>query len=105
MSDIHKVLAILKNVKQTGEAQWACSCPAHNDANPSLTVSLADDGRILLRCHAGCSFEEIRRAMGLEARDFAPNSTEKRAKQKRRIVATYDYPHAQKVRYDPKSFA
>lgn len=105
MSDIHKVLARLKNVKQAGEAQWACSCPAHNDANPSLTVSLADDGRILLRCHAGCSFEEIRRAMGLEARDFAPNSTEKRAKQKRRIVATYDYPHAQKVRYDPKSFS
>lgn len=36
-----------------------CRCPAHDDRNPSLSVSDGDDGRPLLHCHAGCSFEDV----------------------------------------------
>lgn len=34
-------------------------CLAHEDRRPSLSWRLADDGRALLRCFAGCSFPEI----------------------------------------------
>jgi hypothetical protein len=30
-------------------------CPAHDDQNPLLSLSLGDDGRLLFHCHAGCS--------------------------------------------------
>ena len=33
---------------------WA-HCPAHDDRVPSLAIRETDDGRMLVRCHAGCS--------------------------------------------------
>lgn len=34
-------------------------CPAHGDRTPSLSLSNAPDGRLLLRCHTGCDFLTI----------------------------------------------
>jgi len=34
-------------------------CPAHEDRSPSLSWRLADDGRALVHCFAGCSFADI----------------------------------------------
>ena len=47
-------------------------CPAHDDKNPSLSVTEGDGGRVLVTCHAasGCSFEAIRDA--LWPQDAAP---------------------------------
>lgn len=42
-------------------------CPAHDDRNPSLDVAEGDDGRPLVLCRAGCSYEAI-----CEAIDWAP---------------------------------
>lgn len=36
----------------------AC-CPAHHDRNPSLSISQADNGRVLLHCHRGCPQDEV----------------------------------------------
>jgi hypothetical protein len=40
-----------------------CPCPNHGkgrgDRSPSLSVSDGDDGRLLLRCFAGCDFADI----------------------------------------------
>lgn len=36
----------------------AC-CPAHSDRRPSLSLADAPDGRLLLNCKAGCSFEAV----------------------------------------------
>ncbi len=52
---------------------WQARCPAHDDENPSLSVALGERGRILLHCHAGCSFREIVSALGMRAADFAPD--------------------------------
>jgi len=41
-------------------------CPAHEDKNPSLSINYAPDGKLLLHCFAGCSFEEIIGAAGLK---------------------------------------
>lgn len=41
-----------------------CHCPAHmNTRTPALSVATGDDGRLLLCCHAGCSFAEVIAAM------------------------------------------
>jgi hypothetical protein len=42
---------------------WLCLCPAHGDKNPSLSVGLSDDGRLLFHCHSGCSQEEVIQAL------------------------------------------
>ena len=49
---------------------WSACCPAHDDRNPSLSVTEGTDGRVLLHCHAGCSTEDIRQALGLDWRDL-----------------------------------
>lgn len=53
-----------------------CFCPAHqNTRTPALSVTEADDGRLLLHCHAGCEFADILAALrfrGLEGGDFRP---------------------------------
>ena len=52
-------------------------CPAHDDTNPSLSVKEVD-GKILLKCFAGCSFEEITNALrerGLWGREMVDDDT------------------------------
>jgi len=40
-------------------AGWMARCPAHHDQTPSLSIREADDGKVLLRCHAGCDQEQV----------------------------------------------
>lgn len=44
-----------------------CPCPAHGngrgDRSPSLSVHDSDDGRLLLRCFAGCEFGDVLAAL------------------------------------------
>lgn len=49
-------------------------CPAHSDSNASLVVTEGDDGRVLLHCHAGCTFDEIVKACGLEMGAMFPEA-------------------------------
>ena len=93
-------------------------CPVHNDNRSSLSVGEADDGRVLLKCFAGCQVEEIVGVLGLGLRDLFPRASadEKRSAipvdsaQKKKVVATYDYCDeigrslSQIVRFDPKDF-
>jgi putative DNA primase/helicase len=38
---------------------WTARCPAHDDRTPSLSIRDADDGKVLIRCHAGCNQEQV----------------------------------------------
>ena len=49
---------------------WTALCPAHQDRAPSLSVAIGDNGKLLLHCHAGCTFREILEAAGLCADDI-----------------------------------
>jgi hypothetical protein len=44
--------------RKVGSA-WTATCPAHEDREPSLSINDADDGKVLVRCHAGCAQEQV----------------------------------------------
>jgi len=52
------------NAKPTATG-WMANCPAHEDKNASLSISEGKDGRALLHCFAGCTFDAIRAAAGI----------------------------------------
>lgn len=101
------VLSKLDGVQQAGPGRWKALCPAHDDHDPSLSVSEGDDGRVLLWCWAGCPCDAICSALGLAVRDLFSS----KGKGKGRIIAVYSYADAlgnlvfQVVRYDPKGFS
>jgi CHC2 zinc finger len=64
----------LKGLRKSGSGYFAC-CPAHEDRTPSLSIAEGEDGRVLLKCHGGCTNADILAALHLEARDlFADES-------------------------------
>lgn len=52
---------------------FAACCPAHEDTNPSLSISEGADGRVLVHCHAGCSPRAVVERAGLSMRDLMGN--------------------------------
>jgi putative DNA primase/helicase len=44
--------------RKTGGA-WMARCPSHEDREPSLSISDAKDGKVLVRCHAGCDQHHV----------------------------------------------
>lgn len=103
---LHDLLGRLEGVKGR-DGQYKAVCPAHSDKTPSLSVSVGNDGKILLKCFAGCSTENIVAAMGLEMKDlFAEDRTnfptyEKSQQPKQSKEAEYLYAGGQlkKVKY------
>ena len=81
---IEEFLSLLKYVRPS-RTGWIAKCPSHPDKNPSLSIAEAD-GKILLRCHAGCTVESICSAVGIEFRDLF---LEQRAAS--RVIAQYTY--------------
>lgn len=84
------------------------TCPAHSDAKPSLVVTRGE-GKVLMKCFAGCSNRKIVAELGLRWTDLfiGPRTSQQRGA----IVACYDYLDrcgalvAQKVRSESKAFA
>lgn len=89
------------------EKSWNVICPAHNDREPSLTVSI-NDNKILLYCQAGCTQEAILKAKNLNMSDLFLDN---KLSSPRKIITTYDYQDAigkviyQVLRYEPKEFS
>jgi putative DNA primase/helicase len=40
-------------------AGWMARCPAHDDRKPSLSLRHGEDGKVLVRCHAGCEQAQV----------------------------------------------
>jgi len=75
MTPVERVLAKLPGAKKSGKG-WSARCPAHEDRNPSLSVSEGDDGAALLKCHTGCTMAAILAAVGLTVRDLFPDKAD-----------------------------
>jgi DNA primase len=55
-------LAMALGGRKAGAAWMAC-CPAHQDRDPSLAITDAKDGSVLVRCHAGCDQRDVIEAL------------------------------------------
>jgi hypothetical protein len=73
---IQRVVGLLEDVRQTGLGYTAL-CPAHDDNSASLSVKEGEDGRVLVKCFAGCEPEQVVAALGLEMADLFPKSRAK----------------------------
>jgi hypothetical protein len=115
MTPIDQLIAKLPHAKRVGSG-WSACCPAHEDRRASLSIGEGDDGRALVKCHAGCTVESICAAVGLHMSnlmprsDTLPSARKPESNGKRRTIALYDYRDElsnvlfQAVRYEPKDF-
>lgn len=69
---IDDLLTRLDGIRRTGPGRWIARCPAHEDRTPSLSIKLADDGRVLVHDFGGCSVEDVLAAVGLAVKDLFP---------------------------------
>lgn len=60
----------LESVKGKYGGGWTACCPAHEDEVNSLSIDVGQDGRILLKCFAGCEIDAITGALDLASRDL-----------------------------------
>ena len=64
---IERVLEQLKQVSGPTPTDrgrtWKACCPSHDDSSPSLSVTECSDGKVLMRCFAGCEQAAIRKAL------------------------------------------
>lgn len=70
---VEVLLSRLQKVKQHGLSRWMASCPAHGDRTPSLAIQVIDDGRILIKCFAGCGASDVMNSVGLSLTDLFPD--------------------------------
>ena len=66
MQQYNEFLSRLDKLKQKGAGSWKACCPAHSDSDPSLSIDIGKDGRLLLKCWAGCANLDIITAVGLD---------------------------------------
>ena len=67
MSLAERLLSHLEGVRRTGPDRWMARCPAHDDRTASLSVRESPNGNVLLNCFAGCPYDEVLAAIGLDA--------------------------------------
>lgn len=115
MTPVERLLSKLPDAKQSGDG-WSTRCSAHEDRHASLSIGEGKDGRVLVKCHAGCKAEAVCAAVGLRLSDLMPTKGElttplKSSRNgKPRIVAEHDYCDEkgnllfQVVRMEPKDF-
>jgi hypothetical protein len=73
MRPVAKVLDKLEGARESN-GSWKALCPAHEDREPSLSVTVGDDGRALVKCFAGCDTENIVNKLGLDMSDLFERS-------------------------------
>jgi putative DNA primase/helicase len=73
-------LNIEQLAKKLGKAScngsgWVCLCPAHDDRNPSLSLSWdSTTQKLLVKCHAGCDYDDIMAAIRQKGYQLLKNS-------------------------------
>jgi hypothetical protein len=84
---LERVLTRLDKVQKAPKGWMAC-CPSHDDRTFSLSISLGNEGQVLLHCFAGCPFESIVEASGLQVSDLFPGDLTPPSGQKKTATNT-----------------
>ncbi len=93
----------LQKARKSGNGYVAC-CVAHNDHEPSLSLTDGNHGKVLVHCHAGCPQQAVIDA--LKSKGLWPQPERRQD----HIVATYSYTDEvgtllyQIIRLEPKRF-
>src|SRR3954468_24122021 len=66
---------------------FVAHCPAHDDRNPSLSIKDLNDGRILVKCHAGCPQRAV--IDKLRELDLWPEADAPKPAQGNKVIYTY----------------
>lgn len=69
---VDKLLNGLDKVKRTSNSSWMACCPSHTDRSPSLSIKDTGDGKVILKCFAGCETIDVLGALGLDWDDVMP---------------------------------
>ena len=69
LNPLNTVLERVENPRISGDG-WRADCPTGHRSRSSLMISQGDDGRALLYCHAGCTFDEIVTGLGIQKQDL-----------------------------------
>ena len=70
-SPLPLLISRLHRVQQHGNG-YRADCPSGHSSRGALSLSEADDGRVMLHCFAGCSASEVVAALGLSLSDLFP---------------------------------
>ena len=68
MSALNRIIGLLRtrgHRPRPTRSGWSACCPAHDDPQPSLSIGEGRDGRVLLKCFAGCRTEDVLQELGL----------------------------------------
>lgn len=112
MHDYSAILGRLSGVRKHRWG-WSARCPSHDDRKHSLAVKIGHNEGLVVKCHVGCSFEQIAAAIGCTATDFFPPREPRQQQSKKfmgKHVARYDYRDEtgkllmQVIRLEPKGF-
>jgi putative DNA primase/helicase len=72
---------------------WIAPCPAHDDNTPSLSIRDANNGIVLVRCHAGCGQMDVIAA--LRSRALWPEKGASRSRSPARVIGANDPRHSE----------
>ena len=104
IGSLDDLLLLLKGVKPSKDGQFSALCPGHDDRNRSLSVKQAD-GKLLVKCFAGCELADILKPLSLDPKDLFLNSHKADTKPEHRTIeAIYHYDVFEVVRTRPKGF-
>jgi 5S rRNA maturation endonuclease (ribonuclease M5) len=106
-------LSLFGDYEKTSSGRYKVRCRAHDDGERRENWSLSvceDQGKILVKCFANCTAEQIAASVGLTTKDLFIENSSRSVTTAREIEKTYDYTDEsenllfQVVRYKPKAF-
>jgi len=72
MLNTEEIINRFQNPRKSGRG-WIVQCPAHDDRKNSLSLT-ESNGKLLVKCQAGCATESVINAVGLQWRDLFTDS-------------------------------
>lgn len=74
---IDRMLSAFSNARPGANGWYSAKCSAHDDSNASLSFREAEDGGVIIKCHAGCERRAVTDAASISWKDLSPRGNYK----------------------------